>query len=245
MVGLCMAQQMSAIQKIILSKSQRQELKLVLRQELGHPDFPDALKGFDGMILADNVLKNQESVGLLVGSLSKSVWNNRTKEEDLEKHYDTDVLVMDENFDSELGIDWFLPKTEIIRGGMLAGDIEEQVTYFQNKYNYIVPGSVSQNPMISLEPGLYIPGRDFVVDGYVSAYLQKSGLGGLDHYVDEDVIDMVRKNVEKKGIRTAVPKFIRERFPVLDYKYTRNGWEDVFRLKSFNEAIWKKLNRDR
>lgn len=125
MIGFCMFQNI----RQVLSESQKQDLKLILRQELRHPDFPNALKGFEGMLLADSALKSQNSIGLLVGSLSRAVWNRRVKEEDLEQHYDVDVMVMNESFYSELGIDWFLPRTEFVKGDLLAGDIQAQVTY--------------------------------------------------------------------------------------------------------------------
>src|SRR3989344_2154018 len=100
-MGMC--QRLYQQQRQVLSQSQKFALKqlLELRLELRHPDLPSVIRGLEGIRVAHQILQKRDSIGILIGGLSEAVWNQRRKPEDLEKHKDVDVAVLDKNFKLE------------------------------------------------------------------------------------------------------------------------------------------------
>ena len=101
-------------QRHYLSHAQKLGLKqlLLLEQKLKHPEYPNAARGLCGMQIAHQILQEREAPGVLIGGLSEAVWSQRRKEEDLYKHKDVDVMVLDDvdigKFEG--GVDWWLPE---------------------------------------------------------------------------------------------------------------------------------------
>jgi len=131
-------------QKHSLSHSQRLYLNQVLEQlqTLRHPEFPNAAKGLDGMLAADSILKSRNSSGVLIGGLCEEVWNQQTKPEDLLKHKDVDVLVLNPEFELqqnfEGGIDWWLEKQGRIKVASTLGYLDQNESWDENANQVIL-----------------------------------------------------------------------------------------------------------
>ena len=87
-LGLGLGLRQTLEQKIYLNVQQKLALKQLLLLELKHPEYPDVVKGLEGMKIADKVLKEKEVAGVLIGGLAEAVWNQRRKVEDLYQHKD-------------------------------------------------------------------------------------------------------------------------------------------------------------
>lgn len=76
--------------------------------------FPNAVRGFQGMNQAHEILKDHESYGVLIGSLAEDVWDESIVVEDFRFRKDVNVLVLNMGFPIdkpfEAGIDWWLPR---------------------------------------------------------------------------------------------------------------------------------------
>lgn len=210
MIGLSCVQIQSA--NLSLSQKQKFLLKQMCRLSLTLKDPSCGIKpekGLEGMLTADEILKEEQSVGVLIGGLSEKVWNQRRKQEELYQHKDVDVLVLDKEFDVsdfEGGIDWWLPKEGRLDVVYLGGNAEIPKKWWTNANNTVLAFGINQN--YELKPGLYIPDRADVLrikTAEAEAFLN-SGDG-----VDEDVSYAFRRSLERK-IKTKLPKFIREKF---------------------------------
>lgn len=110
------------MQRPRLEQRPHQELKLELRQllklelQLRSPEFPEAKKGIAGLQLADDMLKDQGAIGILIGGLAYEIWKQTRTEKDLNSHKDVDVLVLSKDFKISKpfdgGIDWWMPHRE-------------------------------------------------------------------------------------------------------------------------------------
>lgn len=201
-----LAHRLSHDQKLLLSKA------LALRLELRAPSFPNPLRGIEGILAADSLLKEWSAVGVLIGGLAEAVWNRRRTEAELGAHKDVDVLVVSEPESVEAvedfagGIDWWMPndihfdsiKTQ-------SGSIENVTKRFWINGNgcalcYRIKSQTD------LTPGLYFPSPEIAVDIRVSECLAM--IDGSVTVVDEDEEMFVKKFREKLGIRTQLPSFI-------------------------------------
>lgn len=89
------------------------ELKLKQTLELEAPAPPDAITGIDGLKVADQVLKEYNAVGMLIGGLAKELWCGVVSDERLSQHKDIDVLVLSYDCTSHpeqwtSGVDWWV-----------------------------------------------------------------------------------------------------------------------------------------
>lgn len=201
-------------QTVSLSQTQKQTLKYILslRLELVHPEFPNMSKGLEGMIKAHEILQDRDSVGVLIGGLSEEVWNQRRTPEDLYKHKDVDVLVLTDHFNLskqfEGGIDWWLPREEKLSIKSPYTIMENvPVRWYTNGFD--VPLSFGSTQRIGLEPGLYIPGPEWVFnmrEAEVKAHIDYK-ITELE--VDDNVLERFKSSM-KMG--TKLPKFLREKF---------------------------------
>lgn len=89
-----------------LSVGQLATLRLLLKEELKHPDF-DSLKGFDGIVKGHKILQEKKEVGILIGGLSESIWSRQRTRKELEQHKDVDIMVIGNSTFSEFeeGVD--------------------------------------------------------------------------------------------------------------------------------------------
>ena len=97
------------VQRHELRLSQRLEQRIELRA----PTPPDAVSGIEGLMVADQVLKEQSAIGMLVGGLAKELWRGVTNDEKLSEHKDVDVLVLSQDCASHpeqwaSGVDWWV-----------------------------------------------------------------------------------------------------------------------------------------
>lgn len=97
------------VQRHELRLSQRLEQRLELRA----PTPPDAITGIEGLKVADQILKEHNAVGMLVGGLAKELWRGVVSDEKLSEHKDVDVLVLSYDCASHpeqwaSGVDWWV-----------------------------------------------------------------------------------------------------------------------------------------
>lgn len=142
-LGQIQRQTIEQKQALKAKQSQRQELALRLNLRLESPPPFEAVKGLEGVILADKILKEKKEVGILIGGLARKLWERTKNEKDFEKK-DVDVLVLpNENKKCSInygnGIDWWLPESKKIsfeKEGVSIKDME--FNYFKNLNNVIL-----------------------------------------------------------------------------------------------------------
>ncbi len=200
-------------QRQYLSQAQKLGLKqlFLLEQKLKHPEYPSAVKGLEGMQTAHQILQEKKASGVLIGGLSEAVWNQRRKKEDLYKHKDVDVLVLDEvdvgKFEG--GIDWWLSERGKITLRSDYGSFENvDKQWYANGNGVILSfGAIKYNP---LQPGLYIPDSEWIISMRVS-----EAVANIDRRVDlefdSDVFEKFRAYIGRR-VRKRLPKFISEAF---------------------------------
>lgn len=234
-------------QRIYLNVQQKLALKqlLLLKLELKHPEYPDVVRGLEGMKVADKVLKEKEVAGVLIGGLAEAVWNQRRKIEDLYRHKDVDVMVLGEtSFDKfEGGVDWWLPQKARIStiGNYTEGERKEQ--WYENGNGVIL--SFGAKRVQDLEPGLYIPDNEWVIDMREYEASAHIDYGSVDTEFDDQVFEKFRKHIKKK-VKTRLPSFICEEFErqIMSYQYEPN-WRivDAVELELFDLGTIRGINK--
>jgi hypothetical protein len=149
------------------------ETLLSFRQELRHGEFPNAVRGLQGMKIADELLKQRKSVGLLIGGVAEAIWKPRNTIADLDAHKDVDVMVTDEKFISEQpfegGVDWWVPTEARLKyhSGYSGLDYAERnLRWWANANGIVLAYGINQTNFadkVVLKPGLYVPSPDFIV----------------------------------------------------------------------------------
>ncbi|MAH03783.1 hypothetical protein CMI39_03290 [Candidatus Pacearchaeota archaeon] len=203
-------------QKIKLDTKQKLGLKnlLLLEQKLKHPEYPNMKKGIDGLNTAHKILKKYQSPGILIGGLAEGVWNQRRKINELYKHKDVDVLVLDKNLKLsekfEGGIDWWLPKEEKITIRSDSGnkeDISQQ--WWKNGNGVILSFGVKED--YKLSPGLYIPSSKWIVNMREAEAESNINYGGINVEIDYEIFEKFKAHIEKR-VKTRLPRFIKDKF---------------------------------
>lgn len=123
-----------------LSLYQGPSLKLLLRA----PNPPQAVRGLEGMKVADAILKQYNVAGLLIGGIAKSILRGNINLSSLARHKDVDVLICSVNCEEhpeqwEGGVDWWISH----------GDAEKPTNGCCNILANIL--------FYAEEPGLHIP----------------------------------------------------------------------------------------
>jgi len=218
------------MQKHSLSHSQRLYLNQVLEQlqTLRHPEFPNAAKGLDGMLVADSILKSRNSCGVLIGGLCEEVWNRQTKPEDLFKHKDVDVLVLNPEFELsqnfEGGIDWWLQKQGRIKVASSLGYLDQNESWDENANQVILGFLAYQQATLSktIKPGLYIPSPDWIVEMRKHEAISRIDFSNVHVEVDDNFEDAFYNKIRKR-VKTTLPGFVLDKFSgqVLAEKYER------------------------
>ncbi|MDA0375902.1 MAG: hypothetical protein O3A80_01145 [bacterium] len=235
--------------RLELSQEQKLGLKhlLLLEQKLRHPDIPNASKGLEGMQIAHEILRTREAVGILIGGLAEAVWSQRRKPEDLAKHKDVDVAVLDDTFELkekfEGGIDWWMSKSGKITIGSDASSIEGVQKQWHENGNGVVL-SFGINKGSELRPGLYIPDSEWVVDMREYEADANVDYGRISAEFDEDVFEKFREQVRRR-VKTRLPKFIREAFKdyILSGDYESDGEKiDAVNLDRFDLETIRGIN---
>src|SRR3989344_2793219 len=166
---LGMSQSQILQQRQRLSHTHKQGLKYLLSLSLSLTDPPIQYpaKGFEGMQTAHKILKERNSVGVLIGGLSLAVWNKNSTKEQLQTHKDVDVMVLDDKFyineKFEGGVDWWLPHQEIIAIRSQYSTIQgRKQKWWANSNGITLSFGAQKN--YDLNPGMYIPSNTWVID---------------------------------------------------------------------------------
>lgn len=139
------------------------ELNISLRLDLSEaPTPPEPPPGIEGLRLADQILKDYGSCGILVGSVAKHIWLGVDDVDDLDNHKDTDVVCLSgfchrHPGQWEGGIDWWVRHS-----------IMEAPT---NGTGYILKYLFSLEPPQPMPPGLYLCPRELVIHSIKRATL--------------------------------------------------------------------------
>ncbi len=196
---------------------------LQVQQQLRHPEYPAVVRGLEGMLQAHQILQKKEAVGVLIGGLSEAVWNQQCTPEDLMKHKDVDVMVLNDEENGlrsqrfekfEGGIDWWLPNTgkiDIITDYSERRGVEKH--WWKNANGVVLSFGLEQH--YDLSAGLYIPDASFV-----RKMREYEVLANVDTEIEYEAVEAFERKMEQR-VKTSVPKCIRERFTnyILSQKY--------------------------
>ena len=159
----------------------------------------EASLGLKGLQAADEILKKHHAVGIVIGSTAAALHKRLTKDEDLEKRSDIDVLVLDPGFHLEDpfegGIDWFVP-VDISYSWKKEGTRAENVNarIYVNGNNVFVRARL--HPYIrDLKKGLYLPSRDALISLTLAAVM-----GSIDHSrveMEDEVMDALATKLDQ------------------------------------------------
>lgn len=135
--------------------------------KLRDPEIPNAKKGLEGIKEANKILQDKKSKGILIGGLVKDIWNKENALDDLNKHKDIDVLVLNQDFNLshnfEGGIDWWLPQEKIYINNF--GD-ESKTQFWENGYGIVLGFEPIFEQSLQESPryGLYLPDKSFFLE---------------------------------------------------------------------------------
>ncbi len=227
-------------QRMELGLEQRQALShlLELSQKLRHEGFPEAIKGIEGLQAADEILKNRDLRGILIGGLSEDVCHPRKTNKDFEAHKDVDVLIPDMG-DAEIGpleggIDWWLPVDAKLTVRYEASTVEGGLRYWQNNFGIRLAFGVDAPLAHTLPAGLYIPSGEFV-----RSMRTAEAMAQLDSRiaVDGDVEEVFAEKLEKR-IKDDIAPSIKKRFgEQASYQSTH-----LFQVKPFDHETLVAVN---
>jgi hypothetical protein len=148
MTDCCLTSCTNVTYRDVLSADERLEASKMIqaKKSLRHPEIPGAVRGLEGMMIADNILKDHGANGILIGGLSEAVWYR--KDTNLSAHKDVDVIVFDYVRLSPFqgGIDWWLPNDQRHMNGL---GIALSFSVFRQE---------------EMPSGLYIPDPSWVAD---------------------------------------------------------------------------------
>jgi hypothetical protein len=227
-------------QRPSLDHSQRLGLKCLisLEQKLRSPIYEYVTKGFEGLQIAHKILQEKDSSGILIGGLAESIWSQRRKKEELYKHNDVDVMVLDNQFEFKLfkkfegGIDWWLPQLGYIDIKSDYADIEDvEKKWWKNGNGAILSFGVEKD--FQLNQGLYLPNREWIIN--MREYEVNANIDYERIEVDDEVSEKFRERIEKR-VGLKLPKFIKEKFKnhILSPDYECYEIDNVVKLVKFD-----------
>lgn len=193
--------------------SQKQEAKQLLRclQELREPYFPEAVRGAEGIRVADQILKKKGLTGILVGGLVKDLWNPRVSVAKLKEHKDVDVIVTgghERIARFEGGVDWWSSEVRKMSvTGRDSSNYDLDVRFHRNGNGIILHYRLRN--FTELESGLYVPSYE------LERNVQYGQLDGLADFtsttgeVNGLVLDEAFEKLVLKQERQDIPKEVR------------------------------------
>lgn len=194
-----------------LNPEQKSALRRFLSLDLKHPEFPNAVKGLPGMLVADRILKRRNAVGLLIGGLSEAIQDKNRTKEDLSAHKDVDVLVVNREFrlrkPFEGGIDWWLPKCDWIP----FADREYKQTWLENGNGVILNFQLLLHVSDGFLPGLYLMNPKLVAKMRLEEVIASSV---PTEPVDNEVRRRYLRLVQRR-MKASTPPFLEGRFHLL------------------------------
>lgn len=251
MTGMSMGMVMSCSQRLEREFSHEQRLGLhqlfLLEQKLRHPEYSGAVRGLEGMKAAHEILQERGASGVLIGGLAEAVWNRRRKQEDLSTHKDVDVAVLDDDFElSEVfegGVDWWTPQYGTITIQYETSKAEGvQKTWYENGKGVVLSFGITRENY--LEPGLYIPDCEWLVDMRKFEAKANVDTNRVDVKFDDPVFNKFGDRVRKR-LGKSIPKFIRDAFEgyILSERYEQGGVKaDSLSLKEFDSPTVVGIN---
>lgn len=201
-----------------LSRQQKRDFQFLYNQLQAKLDdnCKGGKKGLEGMNAAHQFLKENSTRGILIGGLSKEIRNRNAKEDDLRKHKDVDVLVLDASFQPlpfEGGIDWWLPQgpksITYYCDNSSAAQVTEQAVWWQNGNGITLRFGIrhfNSQPVEKLSPGLYIPSPDWVARMLIGERTAR-----YSDYASEEVLEALAARLSRE-IGRALPAFVRKAF---------------------------------
>jgi hypothetical protein len=241
-------------QELRLENRLRHEQKLCLElllsqlQILKHPEFPNATKGLEGMRVAHKILLERNYVGVLFGGVAESVWNYRRTPEELAKHKDVDVIIINDNPQIEPfqgGIDWWTKETKRLT---VTSDISRmqnlKQAYLKNANDVVLPFLLYQQ--YDLNAGLYIIRPDLIKRIKEIVVIANINTDSVDVSIDDEVLEKFNEKISRK-IKTKVPKYIAKEFEghILEYKYVRDyNQKYAIEIKEINTEIVRAIKRE-
>lgn len=201
-------------QNLHLTHEQKLAYKHLLNiyQTLRTPVPDNALRGLDGLIEADTILKQNNSTGILIGGLAEEIWSQKRTKEQLEKHKDVDVLILDNNFqpeDFEGGIDWWVRRNARIQTSSSNVKTDTTETWYENAAGVVLTYLV--NSHYQYRKGLYLPSDSLVIDTRLLECETRIDYNTMEGDFDTEAFEKLENQIRKK-VKTRVPKFIREIF---------------------------------
>lgn len=213
MTECCYCKCANTSHRSVLSEDERLEAAGMVqaKKSLRHPEIPGAVRGLEGMSIADKILKDYDATGILIGGLSEAVWYR--KETDLSRHKDVDVLVVGDTAISrfEGGIDWWLQRNDRYVNGHDIGLL------FSVRQKYELPA------------GLYIPDPDWIAD------MRMHEVEGGNDLARETFRDYLCKRMKDR-----LPDLLKDSFKVLYTwdKYSDTYWGIcVCAINAHNPAV--------
>ena len=209
-----MGQRIENTQRLGIKQKRILEQLLQFSQHLRHEPLPEAVKGLDGLRIADFILKEKKVYGLLIGGLSETVWNPKSKEGDLAAHKDIDILVPELPEDTTIGqfeggVDWWLPKEARFIIKTELGNTHADVKFFINGFGIKLSFSVSTFGSGNLDPGLYIPDYSFVLEMRVAEAIAQLDprIAPVDFTIEEALIKKLTKRIKSKQAPSVAGEF--------------------------------------
>jgi len=210
--------------ELSLDQKIRVDQILSLRENLVYESPPEAKRGMEGILVSKEVLRSLKTHGILIGGLAESMWKKKTKEEDLAKHKDVDVLIVGTNWNDdkypifrkfEHGIDWWSPEGKY-KNGVRCVNGKEVLLRFGVMFGNLPNG-----------PGLYIPDPNWIVRMRIyeltSLYLSQH---------PENSVDDVYQELEKR---------LRDNIFANRFWYN-DGSDNIYAYKEYGSEVLSHFN---
>ncbi|MBI4407127.1 MAG: hypothetical protein HY565_01355 [Candidatus Kerfeldbacteria bacterium] len=189
-----------------LTHEQRLELKqlLLLRQELQSPAPMEAVKGLEGIGVANKLLQQKGLRGILIGSVAVDIWKTADPSS-LSGHKDVDVAVLpidhgDMDFEQfEGGIDWWLPRQEHLEVKEQSSRREGTFQWWENGNEVVIGFGLrlsNVKGVPNIPAGLSIPTPRWLANMQYAETLARQDSSKV--HVSEGALDGLQRDLEKK-----------------------------------------------
>ncbi|TSC78723.1 MAG: hypothetical protein G01um101429_679 [Parcubacteria group bacterium Gr01-1014_29] len=201
-MGLQLDQHIEQRQQLNLEQKECLKQLLAVRLELHHPENPEMIRGLEGIKTSHEILKERNGVGVLIGGLAEAVWHRDRKLKELDQHKDTDILLVNDielEKDFEGGIDWWRRRTEQVETKSNISRYTGPQTWWENGNGVALSFGVRK--VYDLEPGLYIPGHEWVI-----RMREAEALSRIDEAVHRSAFDTIVLNKFERSMRKSVQR---------------------------------------
>ncbi|MFH1400351.1 MAG: hypothetical protein ABIH41_02430 [Nanoarchaeota archaeon] len=210
-------------------KQSLQVKQLLLSLQLQrHDPIPGAVKGLEGLLVAQDKCVEMGVRGVLVGGLAKEAWNPRATYADFSAHKDVDVMVLDDVClprQFYAGVDWWIPAQRSIELRGPSSTVSMHARYFINGGGVVLPYE-AEHIAADLAPGLYILSATQISHLMIAEALQRHESDAVE--IADEVVDALARRIERR-IREPPAGLIKTHFldRVLDSQYSEHASYDV------------------